>query len=85
MPVSPQRFVSAHEVDSPTHGDDSVDPAELAERDGGLEFVVTGLPGEDVEVTLVRPAETVLAVAITIAASGHVTVACSTAGACTQR
>ena len=41
-----------------------------------LAFVVIGAEGEEVEVTLVRPARTILVLAVAVPAGGRVTVAC---------
>ena len=86
VPVSPQRFASARGADSAAAAaqDDSLDPAELAAPEGGLAFVVIGVEGEVVDVTLVRPSRTVLVVAVAVPAGGRVTVACSARGACAQ-
>ena len=86
VPVSPQRFASARGADctaAPAQ-DDSLDPAELAAPEGGLAFVVIGAEGEEVEVTRVRPARTVLVLALAVPAGGRAAVACPARGACAQ-
>eukprot|EP01046_Picozoa_sp_COSAG06_P051506 COSAG06_NODE_8415_length_2181_cov_8.256964_1_plen_123_part_00 len=83
VPVSPQRFASAH-ASTADDGRDALVPAELAAPGGGLAFVVLGAAGEAVEATLVQPAQTVLVLAVVVPPSGHVAVACSAAGVCVQ-
>ena len=84
VPVSPQRIMAVAPAQRAEleQEDDSVDPAELTAAGGGLAFVVLGAPSEEVDMTLVRPAQTILAMHVAIGPSGRVAVTCSAAGEC---
>ena len=82
VPVSPQRFASAHA--STADDDDALDPAELAAPGGGLAFTLLGAAGEVVEVTLVHPSQTILVLVVTVPQKGRVTVTCSATSECVQ-
>ena len=52
----------------------------LVAPDGGLAFVVSGVVGEEVEVTLLEPTQTIVILVVTVPSPGCVTVVCSATG-----
>ena len=83
VPVSPQRFASAH-ASTADDGHDALVPAELAVPGGGLAFVVLGAAGEAAEVTLVQPTQAIMVLVVVIPPSGRVAVVCYATGVCVQ-